>query len=358
MSKKQFTKAIIFISGFLLILQTVTYVIRTNGDVKDRFTDFYAEKQNTIDVMIIGSSPVYPCYAAPKIWGEYGIACYPLSSNRQRPKAMLGLVKEVEKTQNPSLYIFEVKQFTATEDFMTENMAYTRGITDNMKYSINRIEMINNLVNDVDDRYSYYFDIFKYHSNWKTIVLPNQLDCYEYEKLDPLKGFLFQVGVVPSNGIDFSSVTKKAPIPKENKETLYQLLNYLKNKNFQALFIVTPYAMKDAQNQMNYNYMKEIINSYGYDFLNMNNYQTQIKVDFNTDFFDEGIHTNAIGAEKYTKYLAEYINNHYVFEDKRGNENYKSWDDAYKVWSEQMKKDKLIIEERIQKGKYGEVETD
>lgn len=358
MSKKQFIKGIIFVSGFLLILQTVTYIIRTNGDVKDRFTGFYAEKQDTIDAMIIGSSPVYPCYAAPEIWGEYGIACYPLSSNRQRPKAMLGLVKEVEKTQDPSLYIFEVKQFTATEEFMTENMAFTRGITDNMKYSVNRIEMINDLVSNAGDRYSYYFDIFKYHSNWKTIVLPSQLACYQYEKSDSLKGFLFQVGVVPSTSIDFSSVTEKAPIPKENEETLYQLLNYLKDQNLQALFIVTPYAMKDAKNQMNYNYMKEIINSYGYDFLNMNNYKAQVKVDFKTDFYDEGIHTNAIGAEKYTKYLGKYISSHYEFKDKRGNKNYNSWDDAYKVWSEQMKKDKLVIEERIQKGEYGEVGTD
>ena len=62
MTKKQAAKAVVFLAGFLFILMTVTYIIRTNGDVKDRFTGFYAEKDDTIDVIMVGSSPVYPYY--------------------------------------------------------------------------------------------------------------------------------------------------------------------------------------------------------------------------------------------------------------------------------------------------------
>lgn len=55
----------VFLAVFLWLLVTVTYIIRTNGDVKDRFTGFYAEKENTIDAILVGSSPVYPYYSAP-----------------------------------------------------------------------------------------------------------------------------------------------------------------------------------------------------------------------------------------------------------------------------------------------------
>lgn len=105
---------------------------------------------------MIGSSPVYPGYAAPKMWGEYGFTAYPLSSNVQRPKAAVYLVKEALKTQKPELFVFEVRQFTAKEEYMTEQMAYTRGVTDNLKYSLNRIEMINALVSEKEERYTYY----------------------------------------------------------------------------------------------------------------------------------------------------------------------------------------------------------
>ena len=62
MTKKQALKAVVFLTVFLWLLVTVTYIIRTNGDVKDRFTGFYAEKENTIDAILVGSSPVYPYY--------------------------------------------------------------------------------------------------------------------------------------------------------------------------------------------------------------------------------------------------------------------------------------------------------
>ena len=36
------------------------------------------------------------------------------------------------------------------------------------------------------------------------------------------------------------------------------------------------------------------------------------------DFYDGGIHTNAIGSEKCSKFFAEYMINHYDFIDMRG----------------------------------------
>ena len=68
--KKQALKAVVFLAVFLWLLVTVTYIIRTNGDVKDRFTGFYAEKENTIDAILVGSSPVYPYYSAPALYGK------------------------------------------------------------------------------------------------------------------------------------------------------------------------------------------------------------------------------------------------------------------------------------------------
>ena len=121
-----------FVGIFLLLLVPVSYMVRTNGDVKDRFSGFYAEKKESLDIVMIGSSPVFPYYAAPKLWGETGIAMYPLSSNVQRPAAMKYLVEETEKSQSPSLYVFEMRMFTIEDEGMRENMAYTRGVTDNI----------------------------------------------------------------------------------------------------------------------------------------------------------------------------------------------------------------------------------
>ena len=152
MNRKQLIKSIIFMGIFFLALIPVSYIVRTNGDVKDRFSGFYAEQDNTLDIVMIGSSPVFPYYAAPKLWGETGIAAYPLSSNVQRPVAMKYLVEEAEKTQSPSLYIFEMRMYTMEDEGLSENMAYTRGVTDNLKYSWNRVKTIQAMVPETEDR--------------------------------------------------------------------------------------------------------------------------------------------------------------------------------------------------------------
>ena len=105
-------QAAAFIGIFIVLLIAVSYMVRTNGDVKDRFSGFYAEKDDTLDIVMVGSSPVFPYSVAPKLWGETGIAMYPLSSNMQRPVAMKYLVEEAEKSQSPALYIFEMRMFT------------------------------------------------------------------------------------------------------------------------------------------------------------------------------------------------------------------------------------------------------
>ena len=74
MTKKQALKAVVFLAVFLWLLVTVNYIIRTNGDVKDRFTGFYAEKENTIDAILAGSGPGYPCYSGRALYRKSGIA--------------------------------------------------------------------------------------------------------------------------------------------------------------------------------------------------------------------------------------------------------------------------------------------
>ena len=349
MTKRQALKTIIFISIFILILTTLTYVIRTNGEVKDLFNGFYAQEENTLDVIMIGSSPVYPFYSAPKLWGEQGITCYPLSSHVQRPSAALPLLKEAYKTQKPEVVVFEMRMYTMEDGDMENNMAYARGVTDNMKYSLNRIYAINRLVSDVSERYTYYFDIFKYHSNWKTIVLPDQIACFKYEKPHPLMGFVIkdEVGPLEEERIpDCTDLTGKTPIPAEQEERLYELLDYLKEQNQQALFIVSPYRIEPKEQEM-YNYMRPIIESYGYDFVNMNEFYEEIGIDFTTDYYDYGGHVNTLGAEKCTTYLGKLLEQFHIG-DKRGEEGYESWEQAYELYLEKKEQALAAIYERIE----------
>ena len=337
MTKKQAARAFIFLALFIFILTAVTYIVRTNGGVKDRFVGFYAEKENTLDVILVGSSPVYPAYSAPKLYGEQGIASYPLSSNNQRPKAIKYLLKEAQKTQDPSLFVIEMKMFTMPDEEWEDTMAFTRGVTDNMKYSLNRIDAIRALVSDKKERYTYYFDIFKYHSNWKTMVLPSQLACWHYEKPHPLKGLEIKLGVGPAVRQDVSGVTGQKRPAAEQEEVLKDLLAYLGTTGKEALFLISPYTMEESE-KMQYNYMAPLIGEQGYAVLDLNEYTDQMGLDFSTDFYDYGDHVNALGEAKCTAFLGQYLKEHYELPDRRGQDGYESWDRAYELYLTEQKK--------------------
>ncbi len=348
---------IAFLVIFLLILVPVSYIVRTNGDVKDRFSGFYAEKNDTLDIVMIGSSPVFPYYSAPKLWGESGIAMYPLSSNVQRPVAMKYLVQEAEKSQSPSLYIFEMRMYTFDEAGLTENMAYTRGVTDNMKYSLQRVKTIQAMVDkdDEEGRLSYYIDIMKYHTNWKMLALPSEWKNFAYHKKHPLKGFDIKDEVGPMEMPDCGGAAGTRKLPDGQEETLRDLLAFLQENGKEALFLVSPYGEGLEEQQM-YNYMEEIVTSYGYRFLNMNNYYEEIGISFTDDFADYGSHTNVVGAVKCTDFLEAYLQEHYSFTDKRGDETYCSWDEAYTLWQEKLEEAQALIQDRIARGEYAPVE--
>lgn len=350
-------QVIVFLGIFLLLLVPVSYMVRTNGDVKDRFSGFYAEREDTLDIVMIGSSPVFPYYISPKLWGEMGITMYPLSSNMQRPAAMKYLVEEAEKTQSPGLYIFEMRMFTIEDSGLTENMAYTRGVTDNMKYSRQRIRTIQALVPEADEegRLSYYLDIIKYHTNWKMLALPSEWANMAYHKRSPLKGYTFKDEVGPQPMPDCGGAQGEKAIPAEQEAYLVDLLDFLQENEKEALFIVSPYGESLEEQQM-FNYMAGIVSSYGYSFVNMNDHYEEIGIIFEEDFADYGSHTNAIGAEKCTDFLGNYLQEHYKFADKRGQEQYGDWDEAYEIWQSQMETARETIRDRIARGEYAEIE--
>ncbi len=359
MDRKQTGKTavqiIAFLAIFLFLLLPVSYMVRTNGDVKDRFAGFYAEKNDTLDIVMIGSSPVFPYYIAPKLWGETGIAMYPLSSNMQRTVAMKYLVEEAEKTQSPKLYIFEMRMYTMSDEGLSANMAYTRGVTDNLKYSRNRIRTIQAMVpeDDEEGRISYYLDIMKYHTNWKMLFLPSEWANMFYYHKSPLKGYYCKDEVGPQPMPDLSGADGTLPLPDRQEEYLRDLLAYLQKEGKDALFIVSPYGAS-VEDQRMFHYMEEIITAEGYPFLNMNDYYEELGIVFEEDFADYGSHTNIIGAEKCTDFLKDYLVRNYTFTDKRGNEDYASWDEAYALWQSEAETARATVRDRIARGEYAE----
>ncbi len=144
-------------------------------------------------------------------------------------------------------------------------------------------------------------------------------------------------------------------ISEEQEGYLHDLLACLKENGQEALFIVSPYGESPEEQQM-FNYMAGIVEESGYAFLNMNDYYEEIGIVFEEDFADYGSHTNAVGAEKCTDFLREYLTEHYTIPDHRGDASYASWDEAYKLWQTRQNEAVETIRERIANKEYAQPE--
>ena len=140
-------------------------------------------------------------------------------------------------------------------------------------------------------------------------------------------------------------------MPPEQEACLRDLLAFLQENKLQALFIVSPYGENLEEQQM-FNYMGGIVEEAGYRFLNMNDYYDEIGIVFEEDFADYASHTNAVGAEKCTAFLKNYLLENYSFTDKRGNSSYSSWDKAYDLWLTKTEEAGAVIAEHIANEDY------
>lgn len=332
MNRKEACKMISFILIFLLLLVGVSYIVRTNGHVKNRFAGFYAEEENSIDVLLFGASTIGTSFSPGYMWGEYGFTSYPLSSNTQRPKAIKYLLEEAYKYQEPEVVVVELRMFTYEDEEMARDEAHIREVTDNMQYSLHRVKTVQAMTDGVDtfeDKLSYYFDIIKYHSNWAMFFKPEELQKVTYSKQDLHKGYEHSTQIM-RHAIKIDNFTEeKKAIPKEQEAVLYDLLAYLKENNQKAVFVVTPRVYDDEYFAM-MNYMEDIIKAEGFDYVNLVDSDVYV---YETDLMD-GVHTNILGAKKCSDLLSEFLIEKYHLEDRRSQDGYDSWDESYEAFME------------------------
>lgn len=334
MNRKEACKAISFILIFVLLLTGVSYIVRTNGDVKDRFAGFYAEEKDSIDVLMCGASTVGTTFSPGYMWGEYGFTSYPISSNAQRPKAIKYLLEEAYKYQSPEVVVIELRMFTYEDDEMKTDEAHIREVTDNMRYSPHRFKTVSEMTDGVEtfeDKLSYYFDIIKYHSNWGMFFQKEELQKVTYSKPDLHKGFEHPEQIMyHDESIDrYIATEERLAIPKEQETVLRDLIAYLKEKEQKAVFVVAPIKY-DSAFFAKANYMKDIVEAEGFAYVNM---MEQIELDFAVDLLD-GSHTNILGARKCSQVLGEVLSREFGLNDKRNHEGYESWNESYKAFIE------------------------
>ncbi len=327
----------------------VSYVMRPISHSRQNFCGFYAEPDNSLDAVMIGSSSCYYAWQPLRGFNEYGFTSYNLGSDALQPQSVEYEVKEIIKTQSPKLLMIDLRPFqygnvmSNSEDSLNmERVAPFRNVSDNMKYSMNRYEFIHKTAPTAEDEWTYQIDISKYHAliselfsaeNWKYAFNSYPLTS---------KGFWYHY---ESRVVEFDPRDNKekiTPLNDKIRTMFISLLDTIKSEcpDTKVLFLVTPHKDYGSVEGV-YNSLYKIIDEYEYDYLNIMDFTDDVGLDRLYDFSD-GDHLNLSGAAKVSAFIGKYIDMNYDLPDRRNDSEYENWNECYRIWNEEMSQVQII----------------
>ena len=329
-----FLEFCVFVVIIVQVFFGVTYLFR-NTDYSRRH--IVGLKQEKVDMVYVGGSAAFVYWQPLRAWNECGYTSYSYATDTIPAESIKAYIEEARKLQNPELFVVGIRAFQYYSDEPAEQGV--RNGTDSMDMtSLSRYKILNEYFRNREipedtDVLSYYLDIAKYHTNvgnlgastaWKLIDNDDNVVNKGWEWIDKY-GYLEQ----PEN----FHTDERAKLPDNDIRLLKELLTYCKAENLNVLFVVCQYWIT-KEHQTKYNTMADMIQSYGFQYLNANEYYDEMTLDFSTDFYNKN-HVNLFGAKKYTEFLEKYISENYNLENHRGDPAYASWDEAYQEFQKQ-----------------------
>jgi len=337
--------------GFLLcagLLFCYLNKVFSMGDAdgnRQTFKAFYAEPAGTIDVMYLGTSASNRYFINPLAYKEEGMTCFTLATMGMPMFFVPDLIDEVAKTQDPQLYIIELRWVQKDRDMITD--AHIRRVTDNLKWSgikkhaidlaFEQMDGSKGMLGDISDKkIDYYIPILKYHDR----LQQGQMSPGDFKltaSKNRTKGYIMSKNTTTQvNQFPEELTGKRAPLSDLAETALTATLDkcdaLTAQEDKQILFVLSPFCCHEKQKQI-FNTAMDMVRERGYPVLDFNTPEMyeELGLDFDKDFYNSK-HVNFIGAEKYTRYLTDYIAAHYGLPDHRDQEGYESWEEAYETY--------------------------
>ncbi|MGN1382608.1 MAG: hypothetical protein ACI4W2_07320 [Eubacterium sp.] len=333
-------KTIAFVLLFFIFAAAMMVYLTKVFDMKDdkhaeqTFASFYAQKKNSLDGVYIGSSSVYRYWISTQAYQKYGMRIFNLSTGSQPVVLQKYVIKEALKKQpDMKVILIDIRSLVSASKTLKESDI--RRVTDSMPMSVNRIQAVNAALKyfkaeGADISYNksyYYFSFLFYHNRWSDDL--SRSDLNPKTKQNPYMGFVYDSASTDRYAMKAPEyVSGTGSLDAEKKAVLKDLLDYCSTLKQKVIFVSSPYQ-SSASDQKDLHSCEKMIRKKGFTFIDFNSKKMtgRIKLNWSTDFLNTK-HVNINGAEKYTKYLSAWLNQHVRFRKHTDSASKAAWDKA------------------------------
>lgn len=313
-----------------LVFWRLWSVTEANYDGNQAFHGFYQMEKNTADVIFYGSSHVYAGINTAALWEQYGIAGYDLAGTMQTLWNTYYNMEESLKYQTPQLMVVDLYGALQEEEYASSTNVIKNASS--MKFSTTKIKNLWASVTP-DEYLSYLLSYPLTHDSCKTLRRGN------YQRETNQIGGRWYKGFKPSYAATRyeqlpqpAQQTERRSPSQKNVEYLEKMVRLAEQKGIRLAFIVVPYEGVETQDEAIYLWIKDFAAENDVLFLDGNAHYEEMGFDAGTDFA-EASHLNYSGAGKFTDYLGKWMKESSELTDRRGQEDYASWQSYSEAWA-------------------------
>lgn len=290
--------------------------------------NLYRQPENSVDVLMLGSSCAYAGVNTNILFREYGVAAYNLCTAEQPYWISYYYLEEALKTQQPKLILLDAKASIYQDDYSK------RGRTILSTYGIRsfdtRMKAIAACVADEDfagfalafpELHSYYQKVETKNFAYPPDNSGRGTDWKGYIEMDVTEQHQEPVPVWTSD---------RRPINARQEEYFVKTLLLAQEHGIPVLLIGFPNP-DYAHDHMYYNTLWHIAAQYGVDGINFNSPNLRAYLDYASDFADWQ-HLNIKGSAVFSRLLGNGLKKMYVLPDRRGEVAYATWQQCADNW--------------------------
>ncbi len=305
---------IVFLVLIFIILNRLLSPKYMDSLVEGSMIAEYYEEEKNHDVVFIGDCEVYANFSPMVMYEQEGITAYVRGTSQQLIWQSYGILKETLKYEIPKVVVFNVNSMRYSEPV---SEAYNRLTLDKMKWSKEKVEIINASMTDEENFMSYVFPILRYHSRFSEL----SAEDFKYlfaEKKNTYNGFLVNKNVKPAGSLPAKKILPDYNFSEKCYEYLDKITKLCKDNNIELVLIKAPSLYPYWYDEYN-TQMVEYARKNDIDFYNLKEVADEIGIDYQTDTYDAGLHLNLNGATKLSKYFSKVLKENYNLEDYRQN---------------------------------------
>lgn len=311
---------------FLVIIFTAAVLLADrilmlkSRDGIEQMRSFYKQKENTVDVIFLGSSRSYRQIDTGVIWDDYGISSFDLGGAEAPSWVSYYYLKEAFKTQKPKVVMYETTVAGHLKDVLYQKDYWV--ITNNYGFKLNKNRFDQLKENTSEENFKkFLIPLGTTHTNYNNLSKEDFVDSFNSINN---KGFVSIETVMSFDAPDISGVVESTPIDEKHIIYIDKMKELCDENGADFIVHVTPYMITEDE-QKCFNYIFSHCEEKGIPYIDFNKMYDELNMDFDKDMAED-IHVSFTGSKKLSDYIGQYVKNEYNLSDHRGDKEYSSWD--------------------------------